>query len=177
MSTAGRAIVFSGLAVAAGLALLLFMPVPFIRAMGVAGLLIPLVSIAAALTLQPALLSLFGSGVGCGSRRACALTVVPVDAFGQVGRAPRLASSRSRPPRSWLAAVPALSLRLTPGSISGIPHSLEAVRGFDLLSDRVAAGAVTPTEIVIDTGAPSRKRRAGRARRAGSPTCSSTTER
>jgi RND superfamily putative drug exporter len=48
------------------------------------------------------------------------------------------------------AAAPAFDLRLTPGSISGIPHSLESVRGFDLLRTRVAAGAVTPTEVVID---------------------------
>ena len=45
MATAGRAVVFSGVAVAIGLALLLFMPVPFIRTLGLAGLLIPLVSI------------------------------------------------------------------------------------------------------------------------------------
>ena len=43
-----------------GSALLLFMPLPFMRAMGVGGFLIPLVSIAAAATLQPALLSLYG---------------------------------------------------------------------------------------------------------------------
>ena len=36
------------------------MPVPFIRSLGIGGLLIPVVSIAAALTLQPALLSLLG---------------------------------------------------------------------------------------------------------------------
>ena len=141
MSTAGRAIVFSGLAVAAGLALLLFMPVPFIRSMGIAGLLIPLVSIAAALTLQPALLSLFGRpGLG---RAELGL---PFPAFPWR----RLASwvVRRRVPVLVLsaavlvgAAIPALSLRLTPGSISGIPHSLESVRGFDLLRERVGSGS------------------------------------
>jgi RND superfamily putative drug exporter len=152
MSTAGRAIVFSGLAVAAGLALLLFMPVPFIRSMGIAGLLIPLVSIAAALTLQPALLSLFG-------RRG----VRPLALGMRVPAFPwkRLAAwvVRRRVPVLVLAtavlvgaAIPALGLRLTPGSIGGIPHSLESVRGFDLLSERVAAGAVTPTEVVVDAG-------------------------
>ena len=60
MATAGRAVVSSGLAVALGLAVLLFVPVPFIRSLGVGGLLVPLVSIAAVLTLQPALLSVFG---------------------------------------------------------------------------------------------------------------------
>ena len=56
METAGRAVVFSGVAVALGLALLVAMPLPFMRMMGVAGFLIPIVSIAAAATLQPALL-------------------------------------------------------------------------------------------------------------------------
>src|SRR5262249_47284295 len=60
METAGRAVVFSGMAVALGLALLLAMPLPFMRMMGVAGFLIPVVSILAALTLQPVLLSYYG---------------------------------------------------------------------------------------------------------------------
>src|SRR5918912_970450 len=60
MGSAGRAVLFSGATVAIGLALLLFMPSPFMRSMGIGGFLIPLVSIAAAVTLQPALLSLYG---------------------------------------------------------------------------------------------------------------------
>src|SRR5438105_3254135 len=60
MQTAGRAVIFSGATVAIGLALLLFMPSPFMRSMGIGGFLIPLVSIAAAATLQPALLSVYG---------------------------------------------------------------------------------------------------------------------
>src|SRR5205823_6809605 len=49
MQTAGRAVVFSGATVAIGLALLLFIPLPFVRSIGVGGFLIPLTSIAAAL--------------------------------------------------------------------------------------------------------------------------------
>ena len=60
MATAGRAVIFSGATVAIGLALLIAMPIPFMRSMGIGGFLIPLVSIAAAATLQPALLSLYG---------------------------------------------------------------------------------------------------------------------
>src|SRR4051812_49711118 len=60
MLTAGRAVVFSGATVSIGLALLLFMPSPFMRSMGIGGFLIPLVSILGAVTLQPALLSLYG---------------------------------------------------------------------------------------------------------------------
>src|SRR5581483_1054984 len=60
METAGRAVVFSGATVAIGLLLLVALPVPFLRMMGIAGFLIPLTSIGAALTLQPTMLSLYG---------------------------------------------------------------------------------------------------------------------
>ena len=43
-----------------GLALLVFMPLPFMRSMGVGGLLVPLVSIAASATFLPALLAVMG---------------------------------------------------------------------------------------------------------------------
>jgi RND superfamily putative drug exporter len=58
--TAGRAVVSSGCAVGIGLLAAITLPVPFLRAMGFAGLLIPLVSVAAALTLLPVLLVRFG---------------------------------------------------------------------------------------------------------------------
>ncbi len=61
MKTAGRATLFSGAVVAVGLALLVFMPVPFMRSMGVGGLLVPLVSIAASATFLPALLAVMGT--------------------------------------------------------------------------------------------------------------------
>ena len=60
MANAGRAVVFSGIAVAVGLSVVLIVPVPFVRSLGFAGLVVPLVSVVAALTLQPALLSLLG---------------------------------------------------------------------------------------------------------------------
>ncbi len=62
MRSAGRTIMLSGVAVAIGLATLLIVPVPFVRSLGAAGLVVPLFSLAAALTLQPALLSYFGRG-------------------------------------------------------------------------------------------------------------------
>ncbi len=55
MQTAGRAVVFSGAVVAIGLGLLIFMPLPFMRSMGIGGLLIPLVyaSAGTAVPLRP----------------------------------------------------------------------------------------------------------------------------
>ena len=60
MQTAGRSVLFSGATVAIGLGLLLFVPVPFVRSLGIGGFLVPLFSIVATATLQPALLSVLG---------------------------------------------------------------------------------------------------------------------
>jgi RND superfamily putative drug exporter len=58
--TAGRAVVLSGLTVAIGLLSLVVLPVPFLRSLGVGGMLIPLVAIAVATTLLPIMLSSWG---------------------------------------------------------------------------------------------------------------------
>ncbi|MEA2127426.1 MAG: hypothetical protein QOJ85_317, partial [Solirubrobacteraceae bacterium] len=55
METAGRAVVFSGTTVAVALFALVALPLPFLRSMGYAGLLIPLISTAVAITLLPVL--------------------------------------------------------------------------------------------------------------------------
>ena len=171
MATAGRAVVFSGATVAIGLALLLFMPLPFMVSMGVGGFLIPLVSIIAAVTLQPALLSLFGRR---GTRRVHVADFMrnrlrlPVPRFAGTADAERglwarLARSIMRRPLVYLAlgatvlvaaAVPAFDLQLTPGSAEGTPQSPEAIRGFNVLSDAVGPGALAPAQVLVDTGTP-----------------------
>ena len=60
VSTAGHAVLASGVTVAISLVALLVVPVPFLRSMGIGGMLIPLVSVAVVLTLLPALLSKVG---------------------------------------------------------------------------------------------------------------------
>ena len=60
MVTAGSAVVFSGTTVGIGLLSLVVLPVPFLRSVGYAGMLIPLVSVAVAITLLPALLATIG---------------------------------------------------------------------------------------------------------------------
>jgi RND superfamily putative drug exporter len=156
MATAGRAVVFSGATVAIGLALLLFMPSPFMRSMGIGGFLIPLVSIAAAVTLQPALLSIYGRR---GTRRVRVWRFVeerPRRGFWE-----RLSAAIMRRPAAFLAcgavllvasALPVFALKLTPGSARGIPQRPQAVRGFTILRDAVGAGALSPTQIIVDTG-------------------------
>jgi RND superfamily putative drug exporter len=63
MRTAGHAVVASGVTVAISLLALIFVPVPFLRSMGLGGMLIPLVSVSVVLTLLPAVLSKVGPRV------------------------------------------------------------------------------------------------------------------
>jgi RND superfamily putative drug exporter len=60
MAHAGRAVVFSGLTVAVGLLALIVLPVPMLQSVGYGGVLVPLVSVAVAVTLLPVLLATVG---------------------------------------------------------------------------------------------------------------------
>lgn len=70
MGTAGRSVFFSGVTVAVSLAALIALPVPFLRSVGFTGLLIPVVSVLAALTLLPALLLVIGPRLDWPHRRS-----------------------------------------------------------------------------------------------------------
>jgi RND superfamily putative drug exporter len=155
MQTAGRAVIFSGAAVALGLALLIAMPLPFMRLMGVAGFLIPCVSILAAATLQPVLLSYYGRR---GTARKRILPGEPTDP--EHGMWARLARAIMTRPLAFLlcgvallvaATVPAFFLDLTPGSTFGIPRTPQAIRGLDVLQRAVGPGAVAPAQVLVHT--------------------------
>jgi RND superfamily putative drug exporter len=60
MRHAGSSVVFSGTTVAIALLALVALPVPFLRSIGIAGLLIALVSVALAITLLPVVLASLG---------------------------------------------------------------------------------------------------------------------
>jgi len=169
MATAGRAVVFSGATVAIGLALLIAMPIPFMRSMGIGGFLIPLVSIGAAATLQPALLSLYGRRgakrvhVADWMRRRLHIPLPSFPGTSDPARGfwARLAHSIMRRPVLYLlagsallisVAVPVYALQLTPGSVHGIPRHPQAVHGFDLLTDAVGPGVVSPSQVLVDAG-------------------------
>ena len=159
MATAGRAVVFSGTAVALGLALLLFMPLPFIRGFGVGGLIIPAVSVLAAVTFLPALLSLVGKPldrVRLLPKSWLEQRADPESGFWAVlsrfiMRYPKLVAGTTSA-FLILLTLPVLALELGPGSNEGIPRDLEAVRGLEIVDEAVGAGATAPSAIVIDTG-------------------------
>src|SRR4051795_558291 len=63
MTHAGHSVIISGTTVAVGLLSMVVLPLPLLRGMGIGGMLIPVVSVIATLTLLPAMLSVLGEKV------------------------------------------------------------------------------------------------------------------
>ena len=160
METAGRAVVFSGTAVAIGLAMMLLMPLPFIRGFGIGGLIIPAVSVICALTLLPVLLYLLADRLdrvrlipkGVIERREAEENFW-VTLSRWIMRRPVLVAATTSAALIALT-IPVFSLELGPGSNQGIPQNLEGVQGLNIIGEEVGEGAISPTAIAIDTGRP-----------------------
>jgi RND superfamily putative drug exporter len=159
MQTAGHTVVLSGASVAIGLATLLLVPVPFVRSLGAAGLLVPIASVIAALTLQPVLLSYLGEG-GIKPRRFSGLLAKRDVMNGIFARIARLVIRR--PVSALLSSLAILGilassvfwLQATPSSLTAIPAGLESARALSFVEGHMGPGIITPTEIVFDLGAP-----------------------
>ena len=157
LQTAGRTVVLSGVSVSVGLATLLLVPVPFVQSLGAAGLIVPLASILAALTLQPALLSFLGrSGVTPKGFKGL-MTKKDVS----TGFVAKLAEFVIRKPLpvllSSLAALALLAssviwLQVTPSSLTAIPENLESSQALNIAMARAGPGVITPHQIVVDLG-------------------------
>jgi RND superfamily putative drug exporter len=84
MQTAGRAVVFSGTTVAIGLLAMIVLPLPFLRSIGYAGMLIPLVSVVVAMTLLPVVLAKFGERLDWPHKRSDDLASGPWTRWAQL---------------------------------------------------------------------------------------------
>lgn len=159
MQTAGRTVVLSGVSVAIGLATLLLVPVPFVRSLGAAGLVVPIASVIAALTLQPALLSYLGEG-GIKPRGFSGLLAKRDLMNGMFARIARFVIRR--PVSVLLSSLAILGilasslfwLQATPSSLTAIPAELESARALSIVEGNIGPGIITPTEVVFDLGAP-----------------------
>ena len=158
MVHAGRTIVFSGLAVSVGLALMLLLPVPFLRGFGVGGLVIPVVSMVCALTLLPVMLLTFGERLeslrliprGLAERRhAGELRLWAAHAAWVMRRAKVLTPLIAV--LLVLAALPLIGIRVGPGSSSSLPPGIPAMRGLTILQDASRRDSLDPTTIIVDT--------------------------
>lgn len=139
-----RTILISGSTVAIALSTLILVPIPFIRSLGIAGVIVPLVAMAAATTLQPALLSYLGA----------------------TGPKPKFAPEQFRKLGEFVVKrpIPVLLISLallfipisqlsklyvTPSSISAIPQNLESAQGIKIVTDKAGDGIISPIQVLI----------------------------
>ena len=155
MEHAGSAVVFSGTTVAIALLALVALPVPFLRSIGIAGMLIPLVSIAVAITLLPVILA----------------TVGPRLDWPRIRREDRASRAwtgwaRMMVRHRWPAAVAsagvlaalivaAATIQLGAPRAASLAQSGTARIGFDELErSGIGPGPLTPFETLVRTGDP-----------------------
>jgi RND superfamily putative drug exporter len=157
MATAGVAVLVSGTTVAISLAALLLVPVPFLRSMGVGGLLIPLVSVLAALTLLPVVLATVGPWLEWPRRRAArALVSGGWDAWARLVVGRPVLSATAALLLLGLLLVPLASLRLAAPAPASLASAGPARQGLDELArSGIEAGVLSPIEVLVDGDDPS----------------------
>jgi RND superfamily putative drug exporter len=150
MATAGRAVLFSGVLVGVGLLALVALPVPFLRGLGYAGLLIPLVSMAVAVTLLPVVLATVGPRLDWPRRRARAGSVSPRwEAWARLVVRFRWVSAAVGAAVLALLIVPLFSIHVGEPSTSTLATSGPARQALTTLTDGgVPSGALTPIEVL-----------------------------
>jgi putative drug exporter of the RND superfamily len=160
MTHAGRSVIVSGSTVAVGLLSMIILPLPFIRSIGIGGMLIPAVSVLAAITLLPALLSVLGTRIN--SVRVLPKRLVdqghPED--GWWGRWANLVMRRPIPVAAvGLAVVGVLlfyGLQLNPSEAQAkdLPGAGDAINGRAALTAAgISPGVMKPFDVLVENGA------------------------
>jgi putative drug exporter of the RND superfamily len=162
VATAGKAVAFSGLAVAIGLSGLLLFAAPAIRSIGIGGSIVVMTSVLFALTFLPAFLGMVGPRVNSWSPGAVFRRFRPVDhepTAVEQGRWERVAHAVMRHPVAvlvptlavlLLAGLPFLQLRQGVPGPEVNPPGLESRDAYVALDTEFAAGETTPIVILAD---------------------------
>jgi putative drug exporter of the RND superfamily len=154
MTSAGRAVAFSGSTVAIGLLALVVLPVPFLRSVGYGGMLIPLVSVIAAITLLPLILARFGARLDWPHRRSDDRASAAWTRWASL-----VVRRRGIAAAAALVVLAALVLAATTlrfgagaGNPDTISHQGAARTGLrELERSGVGVGALTPIEVLADS--------------------------
>jgi RND superfamily putative drug exporter len=160
MTHAGRSVVVSGSTVAIGLLSMVLLPLPFIRSIGIGGMLIPLVAVISTLTLTPVLLYWMG-------RRIDRLRVIPkriVSADpGEKGFWHNWAGYVVKRPGRIAAAglavvvlllIPAAKLNPSEAEAKNLPGTGDAFDGRAALAAAgISAGVMKPYIVLVENGA------------------------
>jgi RND superfamily putative drug exporter len=154
-ATASKAVLFSGLSFVVALLGLLLVPDTVLRSLAFGAVLVGLVTVAAALTLLPALLSLLGDRIERGR--------IPLVARQHGGESPfwrKAVALVTRRPGLTVAvtalallalAAPVLGLKTGSSGLTSLPDGTVAKSGFQALEANFPGGARTdPAQVVID---------------------------
>ena len=159
MTHAGRSVIVSGSTVAVGLLSLIVIPLPFIRSIGIGGMLIPTVSVITAITLLPALLATLGTRIN--SVRVLPKRLVdrghPED--GAWGRWARFVLRRPWPVAiagiTIVAVLVGIGTQLNPNEsqLKNFPGSGTAIAGRQMLADAgISPGVMKPFDVLVEHG-------------------------
>jgi RND superfamily putative drug exporter len=157
--TASRTVFFSGMTVIIALLGMLIVPQTIFRSIAVGSVLVVVMSVAVALTLLPAVLSILGDKVNWGHIPLIQRSQARFDEQKPGGFWDRLAHSvMRRPIASFVlsagilvaASIPYFSINTGFSGISTLPDSLQAKKAFEILDRDFSAGRISPAQIVID---------------------------
>ncbi len=155
VDAAGRAVFFSGLTVGIGLLSLLCFPVLLLHSLGIAGAIVVFVSVAAALTLVPALLGLVGANIN-------RWRIVPPSSL-RAGIWGAIARNTMRHSVAAVAFVTALILVLSSpfqharfglGDYSILPQSVPSRQGVEVLQQAFGVGETVPILLAASSTTP-----------------------
>ena len=174
MTHAGRSVIVSGSTVAIGLLAMVALPLPLLRSMGIGGMLIPVVSVLASLTLLPAMLAVLGERIN--SVRVMPRRLIdrghPED--GAWGRWARFVLRRPVAVAAvGLAIVAVLAglgtqLNANEAQLKNFPGSGTAIAGRQMLADaRISPGVMKPLDVLVEHGGDAAAGRGQAAHRAG----------
>ena len=151
MTHAGRSVIVSGSTVAVGLLSMVLLPLPFIRSIGIGGMLIPAVSVIVSITLLPALLSLLGHRINSLRVMPKRFVAVTNPESGWWGRWAGLVSRRPLPVAFVglviVGVLLALGAQLNPSEAQAkdFPGKGDAITGRNVLATSgISAGAIKP---------------------------------
>jgi len=159
VTRAGRSVIVSGSTVAIGLLSVILMPLPLVRSMGIGGMLIPAVSVLAALTLLPALLAVVGeriNSVRLMPRRLIDRGHAEDGAWGRwarfVLRRPRVVAALGLVMVAALAGL-GTQLNASEAQLKNFPGTGTAITGRQTLADaHISPGVMKPLDVLVEHG-------------------------
>lgn len=153
MKTAGHAVLASGVTVAISLVALVVVPVPFLRSMGIGGMLIPLVSVAVVLTLLPALLSSVGPRIDFPRIRKEATASRGWSAWARAIVRHRFVAAGVALIALTLLVIPVFSIKIGQSGIDSLARSGPSFDALETLREGgIGSGVLTPVEVLVPAG-------------------------